>query len=459
MAKRVLVIAYQFPPVGGAGVQRVAKLAKYLPDFGWQPTVLTVSNPSVPLFDTHLASEVSGVDVRKAKTFEPGYQAKQAVSASVNGQVGGIKSVLRKSVRAAANMILQPDPQILWYPHALKMGRRILREGGFEAVVATGPPFSSFLLARKLGLEFDLPYLLDFRDEWDISNSVWENKRQGRLSLALQRKLQTRVLRDASGVVATTMASSETLAHRCEQAGSSGVNRVVFNGFDAEDMRRSANDGHQSKGERFRLSYVGTLWNLTSIQPLVDAVVSLEQREPESVRHLELVFAGRRTAEQDACLDQLESTSVKLVRHGYMDHGEALQLMESSDALCLTLSDLPHARRVIPAKMFEYMAVKKRIVGIMPQGDAWELLADYPGALLKVPGDVFGIRDGLQTELDYYREFGSQEFDYVNLHQFSRHALTGQFANVLNEISGAEEAVRAPSLTPASIEDQFVETY
>lgn len=459
MARRVLIVAYQFPPVGGAGVQRITKLAKYLPDFGWEPTVLTVSNPSVPLFDAHLTNEVSDVDVRRAKTFEPGYQTKQAVSASVNGQSGGIKAAIKRGVRAAANMILQPDPQILWYPHALKQGRRILKEDGFDAIVATGPPFSSFLLARKLGLEFNLPYLLDFRDEWDISNSVWENKRQGTLSLALQQKLQARVLRDASGVVATTMASSETLSQRCEQAGSSAINRVVFNGFDAQDMRRDRVAGQTTDNKRFRLSYVGTLWNLTSIQPLVDAVLSLEKTEPGSVEHLELVFAGRRTAEQDACLDRLESTSVNLVRHGYLDHGEAVRLMESSDALCLTLSDLPHARRVIPAKMFEYMAVKKRIVGIMPQGDAWELLADYPGALLKVPGDVFGIRDSLQTELDYFHEFGRQEFDYVNLQQFSRHALTGDFAGVLNEIVGVEESVTKPVLTPSATKEQLVDAF
>ncbi len=437
MPRRVLIIAYQFPPVGGAGVQRVAKFARYLPDFGWEPTVLTVANPSVPLFDKHLAEEVSKVDVRRAKTLEPGYAAKQAVSASAAGGSGGIKSLIKRSIRAAANMVLQPDPQILWHPQALKTGRRVLSSGGFDAVLATGPPFSSFLLARKLGMEFDIPYLLDYRDEWDISNSVWENKRQGRWSLALQRKLQSRALRDASGVVATTMASSETLTGRCREAGSNAINRVVFNGFDGGDLRASASAANQN--ERFRLAYVGTLWNLTSIEPLVEAVLSLAKREPESLKQLELVFAGRRTDEQEGQLNRLKSVPVRLVRHGYLDHGEAVQLMESSDALCLTLSDMPHARRVIPAKMFEYMATKKRIVGIMPQGDAWELLADYPGSALKVPGDVFGIRDTLLTEIDYFQEFGRQEFDYVGLDRYSRRALTGELASVLNEVVGVAD--------------------
>src|SRR5207253_2780511 len=44
--RRVLFITYQFPPVGGAGVQRATKFVKYLPGHGWLPSVLTVANPS-----------------------------------------------------------------------------------------------------------------------------------------------------------------------------------------------------------------------------------------------------------------------------------------------------------------------------------------------------------------------------------------------------------------------------
>ena len=42
---RVLLVSYSFPPVGGAGVQRVVKLAKYLPHHGVWPAILTAANP------------------------------------------------------------------------------------------------------------------------------------------------------------------------------------------------------------------------------------------------------------------------------------------------------------------------------------------------------------------------------------------------------------------------------
>ncbi|MDA1017442.1 MAG: glycosyltransferase [Planctomycetota bacterium] len=457
MSKRVLIIAYQFPPVGGAGVQRVSKFVKYLPDYGWSPTVLTVSNPSVPVFDESLHAEVLGtVDIRKARTLEPGYKTKRAVAASAQGSKSKFKSMIKNGVRAAANLVLQPDPQILWFPNAIREGRKILAEGGFEAIVATGPPFSSFLVARKLSRETGIPYVLDYRDEWDISNALWENKRQGRLSLAIQKRQQRTVLRDASVVIATTNSSLDSLAQRCQQARSSASTEVIFNGFDPDDIQAAistarANPKRRREAtetpKRYRMAYVGTLWNLTSVEPLVDAILSLAKRDPECLSYLELVFAGRRTEPQDAMLDRLESTPVKMDRRPYVDHPQAVELMHASDALFLSLTDVSAARRVIPAKMFEYMAARKRVLGVMPQGDTWELLAEYPGSVLHVPGDVFGIRDSLLTEIDYFREFGTQEFDYVNLRQFSRQVLTGELAEILDSLRVRDDELREiPSL-------------
>jgi len=74
MTRRVLYIAYTYPPTGGAGVQRTTKFVKYLPQFGWLPSVLTVANPSVPLQDASLESDIpADTVIRRARTWEPGY--------------------------------------------------------------------------------------------------------------------------------------------------------------------------------------------------------------------------------------------------------------------------------------------------------------------------------------------------------------------------------------------------
>lgn len=114
--KRVLFVSYLFPPTGGVGVHRVTKFVKYLPQSGWESSVLTVSNPSVPLHDESLLKDIpAGTLIRRAKTCEPGYALKQAVSGGQNKPgasnrlVQGAKSLARK----LANTVLQPDSQIL----------------------------------------------------------------------------------------------------------------------------------------------------------------------------------------------------------------------------------------------------------------------------------------------------------------------------------------------------------
>src|SRR5260221_1070642 len=75
---RALVVAYAFPPVGGAGVQRVLKLVKYLPQYGVTPSVLTVANPSVPVRDPSLERDLpKAIEILRAPTLEPGYRAKE----------------------------------------------------------------------------------------------------------------------------------------------------------------------------------------------------------------------------------------------------------------------------------------------------------------------------------------------------------------------------------------------
>src|SRR5436309_676692 len=96
MDQRVLFVAYQFPPVGGAGVQRITKFVKYLPYHGWRASVLTVANPSVPVMDDSLSADIPpGTIVRRAQTLEPGYALKAVVSAGggTRGQNGVPKRI------------------------------------------------------------------------------------------------------------------------------------------------------------------------------------------------------------------------------------------------------------------------------------------------------------------------------------------------------------------------------
>jgi glycosyltransferase involved in cell wall biosynthesis len=455
-AKRVLFVAYLFPPCGGVGVQRVTKWVKYLPAYGWDCSVLTVANPSAPLSDDSFVRDIPEATViRRARTLEPGYTVKNLVSASggTGGKRANVKLWIKKQLRGVVNTVLQPDTQVLWHPAAKVAGMQLLREMPHDVIVATGPPFSSLLLGAELSRRSGTPLVLDYRDEWGISNAYWENKAPNRMVQWVQKRQQERCLRKAELVLGTTPSTTDNLRSLIEQAGSSARAECIYNGFDPDDFPpETSNDrridyGHGS--DKFRLACVGTLWNLNPIGPIVDAVLKLQAESPALLDHLELVFAGRRTAPQEADLDRLNGTACHVVRLPYVSHDEAIRLMRTSDGNLLLNADLPDTQRIVNAKTFEYMAARKPIFVVAPPGDLWDVVRDLPGTILCPPREIDGIARALRRRIEEHIADARLDHEAWDVERFERRRLAGQLADLLADVTGSStdaDTFEAPSL-------------
>jgi hypothetical protein len=436
--RRALFIAYTFPPVGGAGVQRTTKFVKYLPQFGWAASVLTVSNPSVPVRDESLCRDVPpSTNVVRARTFEPSYSTKAALVRG--GIAAGRRSIVRRALHRAVIGVLQPDPQILWNGPAFLAGMRALRNAPHDAIVASAPPFSTLLLGAALSRAANIPLVLDYRDEWGVSNRYWENRQLRGPSVVLQHAMETYVLRRAGVVLATSPRSAGELEALCRAAGASAPVTHIFNGFDPEDFDSTAAP-RRSTGT-WRLVYTGTLYNLMSPEPLVQAIATLARSRPELAARIELVFAGRRAAEQAERLARIAAVC-RLQTHDYLPHADAIALMRSADALCVLLSDLPGSDRVIPAKLFEYIASRRPILAIAPRGDVWDLLRTHPAAFACTPGDVGGIHDWIARAIDggVHAADGSA----MDTQLFNRRGQAQRLGSLLDDLVSAKRADRVP---------------
>lgn len=441
--RRVLFVAYAFPPVGGVSVQRVTKFIKYLPDFGWTSSVLTVANPSVPLIDNTLVDEIpADTLIRRARTLEPGYGLKTAISTShgLHRDAFGAKVLkgARDAVRKVVNHVMQPDFQILWRPYALREGLKLLREVNHDAILATGPPFSSLLLGMTLSKRSGVPLIVDFRDEWTMM-TYWENKNFGQIEKFVQGRMQARVLKAAKLVICTTPSTADQLRSLVKAANGDAEVDYIYNGFDAADYPQSLSaDERTDYGngvKLFRMSFTGTLWNVTPITPIVESILELSRRAPAFAEKLELVIAGRRTNEQEAELDRLASTPVKLVRLPFVAHKEAIRLMCQSDALLLINADLPNAERLINAKSFEYIGTRKPIFVVAPPGDLWRLLEGLPGALMARPRDVTEITANLVTAIGRWQQGVVNAESGREISKFERRYLAGCLAGLLDGLA------------------------
>ncbi|MBI5761251.1 MAG: hypothetical protein HZA46_22295 [Planctomycetales bacterium] len=491
--RRALFVSYQFPPVGGAGVQRPAKFVKYLRDFGWDASVLMAANPSVPVFDDSLCADLpDDLVIEKARTWEPGYALKRSLGQSAaNGATanGGLKrkilAPLRRAMRFAAGLALQPDPQILWLPNAYRSGLSLLRRLRHDVIFATAPAYTNLLVGVLLSRRTGLPLVVDFRDEWDLSSQYLENSQRDWFSKFIQPRMQHWVLRHANAIVATTQASTHAIAIRAAQAGSRAESQCIYNGFDPCDFGQV--DGEQwlvdgenelpspsgrgagGEGEgaihsqfsilnspfpprRFRLVYTGTLWNLTSIAPVVEAIERLNTEAPEIAGQLELVCVGRKTPQQQAILDRIDRTRCRLENVNYCEHKTALRVMNQSDALLLLLSDVPGAERVAPAKLFEYLAIGRPMLTVTPDGETADISRRFFPDGHFVPGDVAGIAAWIKSHITEWQRSGrSSPVSHAaeSIAPFTRRHQAGQLAELLDRVSTPlaqwERGVRPPN--------------
>ena len=429
---RALVVSYAFPPVGGAGVQRMAKLVKYLPRHGVTPAVLTVRSASAPLVDASLERELpSDLQVLRAPTLEPAYAAKrlvwQASAAKANGvsHTNGTRSTssrLLGRVLGLGKRLLVPDPQVLWLPGAAYAFTNRLLSRTDDVVLISGPPFSQFLLTLLAEPWLDTPVVLDYRDEWTTTSSVYEMSGSGRASAWIERAL----LRRASAV---TTATDEFRSALLERFSFLDPNRVVTipNGYDPEDFARVRGE---PPSDALVLAYVGTVFRLTSAQGFLAGLRLFHERNPQLSRFLRVRFAGRIVETEAAAFEGTEALGVE--RLGYVEHTRALELLaESHGALCL-LDDVPGVERIYPAKIFEIMRLGRRCLAVAAEGALTSLVRRHAAGEIVPPRDPARIAETLGLWVGQFRR-GAFDVPHrsLSIERFDRSVQAGEFANVL----------------------------
>ena len=171
--QKVLIITYYWPPAGGPGVQRWLKFVKYLPDFGVQPIVYIPENPTYPIIDEGLVSEVSDkAIILKKPIFEPyGFASIFSKNKTKKISSGIIPNQRKQSFTEKLFLWIRgnvfiPDARVFWVKPSVKYLEKYILENQIDTIITSGPPHSLHLIGLGLKEKLDLKWFADFRDPW-----------------------------------------------------------------------------------------------------------------------------------------------------------------------------------------------------------------------------------------------------------------------------------------------------
>ena len=431
---RLLVVAYYFPPAGGAGVQRATKWVKYLPEMGIEPVVLTVREGAYPHRDETMGREVAGAEVHRTAALDPfglygaltGRSREQAV-AERTGRVGDSPALAERFARWARGNVFIPDARVGWVPFALAEARRIHRACPVDAVLTTGPPHSVHLTGRRLQRTLGIPWIADFRDPWTSMN-YYQDLPMTAPVRAVDKRLEEGVLKSADAVLTV----SPSLARQLDTDGGlpSGTVQVIHNGADEADFQ----GGDAVRADAFVLAHIGSLYAARNPVALWEAVREL--RAKGELERLVLRLVGRVGPEVE---DAAAETGAPVERVPYVEHDEAIQEMTRAALLLLSIErfESPEAERgVTTGKLYEYLASSRPVLALGPvDGDAAALLAETGGGTMRERDDVAGIAETLRR---HYAAWNSGHpvpgAEWESVRPYSRREGTRRLASLVDEL-------------------------
>ena len=369
--KKVLIITYYWPPSGGAGVQRWLKFSKYLPEYGWEPVILTVdpAYATYPAIDSSLVKEVpEGIMVFKtaATDWFRIYSKDKAKVPAAGFAVNADNTLKGRISRFIRGNFFIPDPRRGWNRYAIRKATEIINDLDIRHVITTSPPHSTQLIGLKLKKRFQgIRWIADLRDPW--TDIYYYNQFYHMFPVIhADRKYEINVLRRADHVI--TVGRTLKDLFNSKLPGTSGKIQVVTNGFDEDDFK-----GLQSSApEIFTISYIGTLSDSYPVEGFTGAIAGLLRTNIKMI----VRFIGSVPASIKATL--LSTFPPEILEFiNYVSHTDAIRYMLGSSALLLIIPDHRSNKSIVTGKLFEYLACNKPVICIGPtDGDAADIIRE-----------------------------------------------------------------------------------
>ena len=412
---KVLIIANQFPPMGGSGVQRSLKFVKHLRAFGYEPVVFTRETKRCRLLDESLLADVpAGVEIIRTAAWD----------------LTEWPSVLSLPGKFTARKLLIPDGDRLWARFSQKKALEVIDKSGIELIYTTSAPYSDHLLGLHIKrMRPRVKWVADFRDEWTNNPYTLDNP-HGAYRTRKEKAMEAAVLRKADWLVTNTpvMRANFLRIH-----GLDGSNfDWIPNGYDEEDF--AGLDTAPPANDKFTLTYTGLLYGRRKPDTFFEAAGRLVRTGEIPADRLDIRLIGNYNTEK------LTKTIARYGLTGcvrllpYMPHKDCLKELLASDALLLLEGSGRGADAFFTGKVFEYMNTGRPVLAVLPEGAAAGLVRE---SHIGEVADFDNVDEIATLLLKFYKQYAAKALrfapDWDVIRRFERKALTGELADVFQK--------------------------
>ncbi len=432
--KKVLVITYYWPPAGGPGVQRILNFVKYLPEFGWQPVVLTVKNGEFPEVDYSFLEEVpEKLSVYRADTIEPYSLYRMLTGRSKNDKIPTYVLTERKNRNFVSLLttffrgnLFIPDAKIGWIPAAVRKGLEIIRQDNVQLIYSTSPPQTVNLIARKISKKSGIKWVADLRDPWTDIFYYHQLKRM-KWAKRYDRYLEKSTLNSARSIITVSSSLAQLFKTKIPNQY-----HVIPNGFESRKFLSVKKKNYSSS---FKVIHTGHLAGNQNPEILWKSLNILLHKERNFKASIALEFYGRvhddiiksiKFHELDDCTQFID----------YQSHDKILKVLTEASLLFFVIPICSYSEGILTSKLFEYLGARKPVIGIGPsQGDAAKILAEVQAGKVCDYQDLDAVIAFLQNYFRQWKKEGvtklSQSKKYL---KYTRRNLTQILSSIFNQI-------------------------
>jgi glycosyltransferase involved in cell wall biosynthesis len=413
---KILLVSFYFPPAGGGGVQRPLKLAQYLPAMGIETHVLAPDDPRWIHRDDGLRSPTQAWVHRSRYVGVSGGKPSEVLAGTT-----GLER-LTTHARLQLRRFVVPDENATWAITAIPAGIRIVREHEIDVVVSTSPPPSAHLIAAAVARATGTRWVADLRD----SLVAHAHRRADTLGTRAKSSMHARVARLVAARADAVTCVSDAIAEETRPLEPRGPVVAIANGCDFDDV--AGLERHPS--QRFRITHTGSFFGRRDPRPFLLAL-----------RDSELDIAARFLGDfrpADRAWAAHLGLGDRLQLLPYAPRVESLALQRDSEALLLLIPEAGgRGRGVLSGKVFEYLAVGRPILAVVPpDGAAAELIRATGAGLVAPPDDTDAIGAALH---ELHRRWSDDGLPDVELsdawrRRLSRRTRVEELAVLLHEV-------------------------